>query len=110
LKRTEISRQLRAALWAYIYGELQDTAERDTWTYVGDPWRTVLKNVHVYLFHQPADEFDTRFKDAAEAVKAVFMQGDYVHQQGTVDRSAQIKRGTEARGLHDSRKPAHAVR
>jgi len=108
LKRTEISRQLRAALWAYIYGELQDTAERDTWTYVGDPWRTVLKNVHVYLFHQPADEFDTRFKDAAEAVKAVFMQGDYVHQQGTVDRSAQIKRGTEARGLHDSRKPAHA--
>jgi hypothetical protein len=55
--------------------------------------------VHVYLFHQPADEFDTRFKDAAEAVKAVFMQGDYVHQQGTVDRSAQIKRGTEARGL-----------
>jgi len=78
LKRTEISRQLRAALWAYIYGELQDTAERDTWTYVGDPWRTVLKNVHVYLFHAPADEFDTRFKDAAEAVKAVFMQGDYV--------------------------------
>jgi len=57
---------------------LQDTAERDTWTYVGDPWRTVLKNVHVYLFHQPADEFDTRFKDAAEAVKAVFMEGDYV--------------------------------
>jgi len=78
LKRTEISRQLRAALWVYIYGELQDTAERDTWTYVGDPWRTVLKNVHVYLFHQPADEFDTRFKDAAEAVKAVFMEGDYV--------------------------------
>jgi hypothetical protein len=45
LKGTEVSQQLRAALWAYVYGEMQDSAERDTWTYVGDPWRAVLKNV-----------------------------------------------------------------
>jgi hypothetical protein len=28
--------------------------------------------------HQPADEFETRFKNAAEAVKSVFMHGDYL--------------------------------
>ena len=52
--------------------------DRDRWTYIGEPWRTVLKNVHVYFFHQPADEFDTKFKEAADALKAVFMRGDYV--------------------------------
>jgi hypothetical protein len=49
LKRTEVSKQLRAVLWDYIYEQLQDTAERQTYAYVGDPWRTVLENVHVYL-------------------------------------------------------------
>jgi hypothetical protein len=78
LKRTEVSQQLRAVLWNYIFKELEDTAYRDTWTFVGDPWRTVLRNVHVYLFHQPADEFVTKFKDGADAVKQVFMRGDYV--------------------------------
>jgi len=36
LKRTEISRQLRAVFGFYIYGELQGHGRRDTWTYVGD--------------------------------------------------------------------------
>src|SRR5580704_17172912 len=77
LKRTEVSKQLRAALWNYIYEQLQETAESQTWTYVGDPWRTVLKHVHVYFLHQPADEFAASFKNAADAVKAVFMRGDH---------------------------------
>ncbi len=34
--------------------------------------------MHVNLFRQSADEFVTNFKDAADAVKAVFMRGDYV--------------------------------
>ena len=53
LKRTEVSKQLRAVLWNYVYDGLQETADQDTWTYIGDPWRTVLKDVHVYFFHQP---------------------------------------------------------
>jgi hypothetical protein len=32
LKRTEVSKQLRAVLWEYIYEELEYTAERQTWT------------------------------------------------------------------------------
>jgi hypothetical protein len=78
LKRTEVSKELRAVLWNYIYRELEETADRDTWTYVGDPWRKVLRDVHVYLFHQPADEFVANFQEAAEAVKGVFMGGDYL--------------------------------
>jgi hypothetical protein len=78
LKRTEISSELRAVLWNYIYRELEETADTATWTYVGEPWRTILRDVHVYLFHQPADEFDANFKQATGAVKRVFMAGDYV--------------------------------
>jgi phosphatidylserine/phosphatidylglycerophosphate/cardiolipin synthase-like enzyme len=73
LKRTEVSNQLRAVLWSYVYGELQETAVRETWIFVGNPWLTVLQNVHVYLLHQPRDEFDAHFKNAAEATKAIFM-------------------------------------
>lgn len=78
LRRTEVSSQLRAVLWNYIFKELQDTAVRETWTHIGDPWRAVLRDVHVYFFHRPADEFVTSWKEAVEAVKVVFMTGDYV--------------------------------
>jgi hypothetical protein len=40
------------------------------------PGEPLLRNVHVNLFHQSADEFVTNFKDAADAVKAVFVRGD----------------------------------
>ena len=68
--------------------------DRDRWTYIGEPWRTVLKNVHVYFFHQPADEFDTKIKEAADALKAVFMRGDYVfsnHMATSAKAKAGIK-------------------
>jgi hypothetical protein len=82
LKRTEVSQQLRAVLWNYIYQELQDTADRQTYTHIGDPWRSVLRKVHVYLYHRPADECVTRFKDAADAVKEVFTHGNYIAVYG----------------------------
>jgi hypothetical protein len=36
LKRTEVSAELRAVLWNYIYSELERTSERETFIYVGD--------------------------------------------------------------------------
>jgi hypothetical protein len=92
LKRTEVSKQLRAVLWNYVYGQLQATAVRNTFMYVGDPWRTALKDVHVHQFHEPADEFVTRLKDATGSVKAVFMHGDYVLIYGWVQHVSRLRR------------------
>jgi hypothetical protein len=82
LKRTEVSPELRAVLWNYIHGELDSTAERETFYYLGKPWKNVLKSVHVYRDHRPADEFSTRLKDAMETVKHVFTTGDYAKLYG----------------------------
>jgi hypothetical protein len=82
LKRTEVSAELRAVLWNYIHGELTSTARRETYLYLGKPWKDVLKSVHVYRDHLPADEFSTRLKDAMETVKDVLTIGDYAQIYG----------------------------
>lgn len=50
LKREQVSDQLRAAVWEYIYTEMNRTAQHDTFKYVGSPWRDVLKNAHAKIF------------------------------------------------------------
>jgi hypothetical protein len=82
LKRTEVSAELRAVLWNYIHGELNSTARRETFLYLGKPWKDVLRSVHVYREHRPADEFSNRLKDAIETVKRVFTMGDYAKIYG----------------------------
>jgi hypothetical protein len=77
LKRTEVSPELRAVLWKYIYDEIDSSSVRDTYTYVGKPWKHVLQQVHVYRDYRNADEFSARFKDAIEPVKRVFTHGLY---------------------------------
>src|ERR1700719_1719939 len=60
LARTEVSQELRAVLWNYIHKELESTAERGAYSHLGRPWKDVLRKVHVYRDHQPADEFSAR--------------------------------------------------
>jgi len=86
-----VSNQLRAVLWNYIYEELQETADKDTWTFIGEPWRTVLRNVQVYFFHKPADELTTSFEEAASAVKAVLMRGDYLLVYGWLQHVLRLR-------------------
>jgi hypothetical protein len=52
------------------------------YSYVGDPWAKILRLVHVYHFHKPADEFSTRPKDVIAVVKPIFVQGSYNHISG----------------------------
>jgi hypothetical protein len=47
--------------------------------------------VHADFFHQPADEFVTNFKDAADDVKAVFMRGDYVLIYGWLQHGLRLR-------------------
>jgi hypothetical protein len=52
LKRKEISKEFRAALWAEIYSELERArlsySEND---YLNDPWDTILRDAQVYHDH-----------------------------------------------------------
>jgi hypothetical protein len=91
LKRTEVSAELRAVLWNYIYSEIDRTAHRDSYTYVGKPWLDVLKQVHVYRDHRNADEFTARFKDAIQPAKAVFTAGNYGQIYGWLQFVLQLK-------------------
>ena len=91
LKRTEVSKELRAVLWNYIHSELERTSNSEMYTYVGNPWKAALKNVHVYFFHQPVDEFDSSFREAADSVKAVFMKGDYLLIYGWLQHMLRLK-------------------
>jgi hypothetical protein len=91
LKRTEVSPQLRAVLWNYIYEGLASTAMHQTWSYIGGPWKTALWDVHVNLDHRPSDEFATEFKPAATVVKDVIMRGDYIRVYGWLQHVLRLR-------------------
>lgn len=80
LRPKELSRQLRALLWALFHSHLKGTA---TFTdhprsAIGEPWVTILYEWHVSHEHKMADEFSSSFVDVAKQVKTIFVSGDYV--------------------------------
>ena len=116
LKRTEVSGQLRAVLWAYIYGELTSSRDEDMErnAVVGQPWGDVLRDVHIFHNHGPADEFDTSFYDAVDKVKAVFMKGSYSKIYGWLQHVLQAEPTPEFakdidQVLRDCRSPYRVV-
>jgi hypothetical protein len=53
LARTEVSQELRAVLWKYIHGQINETSEQGSYSYyLGDPWNDILQEVHVYREHR----------------------------------------------------------
>jgi hypothetical protein len=84
LKRTEVSPELRAVLWNHIYRRLVESKDENVYgeTVIGEPWGEVLRDVHVFLFHAPADEFDNSLGPAIGSVKGVIMQGGYAKIYG----------------------------
>jgi hypothetical protein len=91
LQRTEISQQLRAVLWNYIYRELDRTASHEMYAYVGDPWKKALQHADVYFFHRSADEFDSAFRNASNAVKLVLMKADWITFYGWIEHMLRVK-------------------
>ncbi|MET4345500.1 hypothetical protein [Bradyrhizobium sp. RT9a] len=91
LKRTEVSQELRAVLWGYVFSELNRTSRREMYTYVGDPWKGVLKSAHVYFYHKPADEFDPSFNVAADDAKAAVFNSGWVQFYGWIQYLLRVK-------------------
>ena len=74
LARTEISPELRAALWNIVYGSIRDSSDGG---YINPPWDRVLKAVHVLIDHKPVDEFSNYAEVVIQSPKTVFMAGSY---------------------------------
>ncbi|MDF0581602.1 AbiJ-NTD4 domain-containing protein [Bradyrhizobium yuanmingense] len=78
LARTEVTAELRAVIWGYIYGLIETNARWQNGRHVlGEAWDRLLKDVHVFRDHRPIDEFSSRFSDAIRRPKTVFEQGSY---------------------------------
>ncbi|UWU87920.1 hypothetical protein N2605_16210 [Bradyrhizobium yuanmingense] len=91
LKRTEVSQELRSVLWNYIYNELNRTARNEMFSYVGDPWKGALKNLHVFFHHKPADEFDPSFHRAADVAKAAVLNSSWDKFYGWIQHLLRVK-------------------
>jgi hypothetical protein len=83
LQRTEISQELRAVLWQFIYSQIKrQTSSGSFETYVAGTWKPILEAVHVLHFHRMADEFSAGLSDILPSVKRVFEEGSYADIYG----------------------------
>jgi hypothetical protein len=84
LRLKELSPALRAALWAMVLDNLNESTRQVD--YVGyivvDPWRRILEARHVYQLHKMADEFNNHLNTIRPELKALFQTGDYVRVFG----------------------------
>jgi hypothetical protein len=87
LKLKQVSRELRARLWAVFLNLLQEgTSVGDHFDHreVQDPFLTLLHDWHVTRCFEAADEFTSSFDYWFEELKTVFMEGDYLRIFGFV--------------------------
>jgi hypothetical protein len=76
LKLKEISQQLRATLWAIIYGHLEGEKKYQKMSgapYFTKPWSDILRYMHVYRHHAMADEFENDADELIAQVKEIFV-------------------------------------
>jgi hypothetical protein len=83
LRRTDVTPELRAVLWDYVYERIEGNIRRvDGYRHTGETWSRLLKAVHVYRDHRSADEFSSRFTEAIKSPKRTFEKGDYAQIYG----------------------------
>jgi hypothetical protein len=77
-----LSPKLRAGLWHILYDFVSAFVGRDEVfgrnQWVKEPLLTILRDMHVWKFHRPADEFTTSPKVHVEQLKTIVMLGTYV--------------------------------
>lgn len=81
LKPKEVSPELRAVLWRLVYDSLLKHREYPSMggrPYFKDPWRGILRKIHVYRNHRMADEFVENADKQILETKEIFLKGDYI--------------------------------
>jgi hypothetical protein len=82
LKRDEVSKELRAKLWAYMYGVLYPEYERHMLTGQGR-WLSILQDVHVLRDHYRIDKFNVN--GVVDRVGNLIEKGRYDQVYGWLD-------------------------
>jgi hypothetical protein len=80
LRPKEISQKLRSYLWFIFYNAIWDSS--DSGGYLTDPWHRILRDLHVFHYHQMIDDYDSRLKVQVQAVKNVITKGNYIDVLG----------------------------
>jgi hypothetical protein len=81
LKLKELSQELRAVLWRVVYDSFEKHTEYPSMggdAYFRQPWKEILRALHVYRDHGMADDFKNDVKFHVEATRRIFEQGDYL--------------------------------
>jgi hypothetical protein len=82
LKRDEVSKELRAKLWAYIYGVLYPQYEREMLAGRGR-WLSILMDVHVLRDHYRIDKFNVN--GIVDRIGNLIEKGRYDQLYGWLD-------------------------
>jgi hypothetical protein len=81
LELGQISKELRALLWAALHGCLSVGAKMDEdLNYdvsLARPWRVILYRWHVFHEHRPSDEYDRRFDTQKNLLKNIVWNRQY---------------------------------
>lgn len=81
LKLKELSKELRARLWAVVYESFtkhSDYPSMGGHRYFTHPWSDILYAVHVYRDGKMADDFRNDFDKVVEGIRRIFEKGDYL--------------------------------
>ncbi len=76
MKLKEVSRQLRAALWAVVYSSLVSESVQEV--LLGRHWEKILYRRHVLVEHLMADDFSQELRVHVKKLKHLFVNGSYV--------------------------------
>ncbi len=76
LKLGEVSQQLRALLWRAVFKSMVKSQGQSG--RIEEPWRTVLLDIHVYVRHQPIDEFKFDSDTHHLVAKTICWHGSYI--------------------------------
>ena len=79
LKRDELSVELQARVWAVLYSSMKEAKVVVDYgsSVISGSWRHALYAWHVYVLHQPADEFSSDYAHSVAAVRAIIYSVDY---------------------------------
>lgn len=79
LKAREISSELRATMWYFIFNKLEwhKNTRSKIYHFIGTPWSTILQDYYVLHLHKNADEFSSKVADLYPFIKSIITQSKY---------------------------------
>lgn len=78
----ELSDEARSVLWVPIYTSMAECVQEGRkgmirQDQIRDPWRSIMRDHHVYVDHMPIDDFVVRFEYVVEEAKSIILESPY---------------------------------